>query len=108
MLDATRLGLGQPIAISAETGEHTGPAGPYNIAVLAHDSNCIGTTLLRKGVAGEGLADLYLGLQPLVDEVTQQRKELFGESSDDDEDQVVDDADAAPLKLAIVGLPNAV
>ena len=60
-LDAYRLGLGEPVALSAEHGE--------------------------------GVADLFQALQPLVER-------------EDAEEEEVDD-EAAPLKLAIVGRPNA-
>jgi GTP-binding protein len=59
-MEAYRLGLGEPIAISAEHGE--------------------------------GVADLFQALQPLV------------EQDEDDDDEV---GPGAPLKLAIVGRPNA-
>jgi GTP-binding protein len=62
ILDAYRLGLGDPIGLSAEHGE--------------------------------GVADLFAALQPLVER--------------EDEDPLEDeDAENAPLKLAIVGRPNA-
>ena len=60
-LDAFRLGLGEPIPVSAEHGE--------------------------------GIADLFQALQPLV------------ESKDSDEEEEPDEG--APLKLAVVGRPNA-
>ena len=63
ILDAYRLGLGDPIAISAEHGE--------------------------------GVADLFQALRPLVERE---------ESEEGDED---DEGEGAPLKLAIVGRPNA-
>jgi GTPase len=62
ILDSYRLGLGEPIAISAEHGE--------------------------------GVADLFQALQPLVEA-------KLGEEDDDEDDE------GAPLKLAIVGRPNA-
>ncbi len=62
-LDAYRLGLGDPIAMSAEHGE--------------------------------GVADLFEALQPLIERDTELEEEL------DDEDP------SAPLKIAIVGRPNA-
>jgi len=61
ILDAYRLGLGEPIAISAEHGE--------------------------------GVADLFQALQPLVEGKEAEEEEPAGED--------------APLKLAIVGRPNA-
>ena len=61
ILDAYRLGLGEPIAISAEHGE--------------------------------GVADLFQALQPLVEGKEAEEEEPSGED--------------APLKLAIVGRPNA-
>jgi GTP-binding protein len=61
ILDAYRLGLGEPIAISAEHGE--------------------------------GVADLFQALQPLVEGKEAEEEEPSGEN--------------APLKLAIVGRPNA-
>jgi len=62
MLEAYKLGLGEPVAISAEHGE--------------------------------GIADLFEALRPLVER--------------DDEDETDDDeGEGAPLKLAIVGRPNA-
>jgi GTPase len=61
ILEAFRLGLGDPIAVSAEHGE--------------------------------GLADLFQALQPLV------------EREEGDEEEV--EGEGAPLKLAIVGRPNA-
>ncbi len=61
ILDAYRLGLGEPIGLSAEHGE--------------------------------GVADLFQALQPLVE----------GKAADDDQDE----GEGAPLKLAIVGRPNA-
>ncbi|MFL6721496.1 MAG: ribosome biogenesis GTPase Der [Sphingomonas sp.] len=60
-LDAYRLGLGEPIAVSAEHGE--------------------------------GIADLFQALQPLVEREEDEEQEAEGEG--------------APLKLAIVGRPNA-
>jgi GTP-binding protein len=60
ILDAYRLGLGEPVAVSAEHGE--------------------------------GVADLFEALQPLIE-------------SDTDEESVSDEG--APLKLAIIGRPNA-
>jgi GTP-binding protein len=62
ILDAFRLGLGEPVAISAEHGE--------------------------------GIADLFGALQPLVEQ------EVVEEDG-------ADDREYAPLKLAIVGRPNA-
>ena len=62
LLDAYRLGLGDPIAISAEHGE--------------------------------GVADLFEVLLPLIERA----------DADDDEDEAGPDA---PLKIAIVGRPNA-
>ena len=61
ILDAYRLGLGDPVAISAEHGE--------------------------------GIADLFEVLQPLIE----------GKASQDEEET----GEGAPLKLAIVGRPNA-
>jgi GTP-binding protein len=61
ILDAYRLGLGDPVAMSAEHGE--------------------------------GVADLFEALQPLVEGKAAEEKEPEGEG--------------APLKLAIVGRPNA-
>jgi GTP-binding protein len=62
-LDAYRLGLGEPIAMSAEHGE--------------------------------GVADLFDALQPLI------------ERDGDEEEQEEEEAEGAPLKIAIVGRPNA-
>ncbi|MGE5562546.1 MAG: ribosome biogenesis GTPase Der [Bacillota bacterium] len=62
ILDAYRLGLGEPVAISAEHGE--------------------------------GVADLFQALQPLVE----------GKQA---QEQDEDPGEGAPLKLAIVGRPNA-
>jgi GTPase len=62
ILDAFRLGLGEPVAISAEHGE--------------------------------GIADLFEALQPLVE------RDIVEEDGPDDREN-------APLKLAIVGRPNA-
>ena len=61
ILDAYRLGLGEPIAMSAEHGE--------------------------------GVADLFEALQPLVEGKAEEEEEPAGEG--------------APLKLAVVGRPNA-
>jgi len=61
ILDAYRLGLGEPVAISAEHGE--------------------------------GVADLFEALQPLVER--------------EDEEETDGEGEDAPLKLAIVGRPNA-
>jgi GTP-binding protein len=61
-LDAYRLGLGEPIPMSAEHGE--------------------------------GVADLFDALQPLIER----------EGEDEEEDP---EAEGAPLKIAIVGRPNA-
>jgi GTP-binding protein len=61
ILDAYRLGLGEPIGISAEHGE--------------------------------GIADLFQALQPLVEREETEQEDEEGEG--------------APLKLAIVGRPNA-
>jgi GTPase len=61
ILEAFRLGLGDPIALSAEHGE--------------------------------GVADLFQALQPFVEEIEESEEEREGEG--------------APLKLAIVGRPNA-
>jgi GTP-binding protein len=63
VLDAYRLGLGDPVPLSAEHGE--------------------------------GVADLFEALQPLIDVEAQQ------------EDEEEPDEAGAPLKLAIVGRPNA-
>ncbi|MFP5330588.1 MAG: ribosome biogenesis GTPase Der [Alphaproteobacteria bacterium] len=67
LLDSYRLGLGEPVAISAEHGE--------------------------------GVADLFEALRPLI--------EAASESSDavGDDDEPADER--APLKLAVVGRPNA-
>jgi GTP-binding protein len=62
ILEAFRLGLGDPIAVSAEHGE--------------------------------GVADLFQALQPLVER-------------DENDDEVEAEREDAPLKLAIVGRPNA-
>jgi GTP-binding protein len=62
-LDAYRLGLGDPIPMSAEHGE--------------------------------GVADLFDALQPLI------------EREGDDEEDEDEEAEGAPLKIAIVGRPNA-
>ena len=62
ILEAFRLGLGDPIAVSAEHGE--------------------------------GVADLFQALQPLVER-------------DESDDEVEAEREDAPLKLAIVGRPNA-
>ena len=64
ILDAYRLGLGDPVPLSAEHGE--------------------------------GVADLFEALRPLL--------EREGEDSDEDEPE---DEEGGPLKLAIVGRPNA-
>jgi GTP-binding protein len=61
IMEAYRLGLGDPIALSAEHGE--------------------------------GVADLFQALQPLIEAT----------ASEEDEEE----GDGAPLKLAIVGRPNA-
>ncbi len=66
MLEAYALGLGEPIAISAEHGE--------------------------------GMADLFQGLMPHVDAAA---AEIAAEAGETDE------GEDAPLKLAIVGRPNA-
>jgi GTP-binding protein len=62
ILDAYRLGLGEPLGISAEHGE--------------------------------GVADLFQALQPLIE----------AEEADEEEEEP---SEGAPLKLAIVGRPNA-
>jgi GTP-binding protein len=62
ILDAYRLGLGEPVAVSAEHGE--------------------------------GIADLFQALQPLVERGAAEEEEREA-------------AEGAPLKLAIVGRPNA-
>ena len=62
VLDAYRLGLGDPVPISAEHGE--------------------------------GVADLFQALLPLIERA-------------DDEEEPEPDGEGAPLKLAIVGRPNA-
>ena len=66
LLDAYRLGLGDPVAISAEHGE--------------------------------GVADLFEALRPLIERDEEESGEIV-----DDEDERAD----APLKLAVVGRPNA-
>mmetsp|Transcript_2748 Transcript_2748/g.9301 ORF Transcript_2748/g.9301 Transcript_2748/m.9301 type:complete len:556 (+) Transcript_2748:2-1669(+) len=66
--EAYRLGLGEAVAISAESGE--------------------------------GMADLYQALQPMVDEVTTDLSSLRAEgAAEAEEDQ--------PLQFAILGRPNA-
>ena len=62
VLDAYRLGLGDPVAISAEHGE--------------------------------GVADLFQALLPLIER-------------EEDDEEPEDEGDEGPLKLAIVGRPNA-
>jgi GTP-binding protein len=64
VLEAYSLGLGEPIAVSAEHGE--------------------------------GIADLFEALRPLIER----------EDSDDDE-PAEDEGEGGPLKLAVVGRPNA-
>ena len=64
VLDAYRLGLGDPIGISAEHGE--------------------------------GLADLFEMLQPIIER-----------EDGEDEEEIDEDDPTRPLKLAIVGRPNA-
>ena len=66
VLDAYRLGLGDPIPVSAEHGE--------------------------------GIGDLFEALRPLIEKV-----EEAGDEEQEDEEEAAD----APLKLAIVGRPNA-
>ncbi len=66
VLDAYRLGLGDPIPVSAEHGE--------------------------------GIGDLFEALRPLIEKV-----EEAGDEAQEDEEEAAD----APLKLAIVGRPNA-
>src|SRR5919107_33645 len=65
VLDAYRLGLGNPVPLSAEHGE--------------------------------GVADLFEALQPLIEV----------EAEEDEEEEQEEDEAGAPLKLAIVGRPNA-
>ena len=62
VLDSYRLGLGDPIALSAEHGE--------------------------------GVADLFNALRPLIER-------------EDAEEEIADEGEGGPLKLAIVGRPNA-
>jgi len=69
VLEAYALGLGDPVAISAEHGE--------------------------------GMGDLFEALLPLIGEA--EDDDITGEDAGEDED----DAPKGPLKLAIVGRPNA-
>ncbi|MBS0476596.1 MAG: ribosome biogenesis GTPase Der [Proteobacteria bacterium] len=73
LFEAFALGLGDPVALSAEHGE--------------------------------GMADLFDALLPHLDEGQRARDEQA--LADDDEEEDEDALNAAPLKLAIVGRPNA-
>ena len=76
LMEAYSLGLGEPIALSAEHGQ--------------------------------GLADLFQALLPHVERVEQEiaavTAQAAGEVVDEDDEEALD---RAPLKLAIVGRPNA-
>ncbi|MEO8722430.1 MAG: ribosome biogenesis GTPase Der [Sphingobium sp.] len=79
LMEAYSLGLGEPLPLSAEHGQ--------------------------------GLADLFQALRPHVERVEQEiaqavadRAELLGENPDEEGEEADDNA---PLKLAIVGRPNA-
>ncbi|MDE2436846.1 MAG: ribosome biogenesis GTPase Der [Sphingomonadales bacterium] len=71
LFEAFALGLGDPVALSAEHGE--------------------------------GMADLFEALLPHLDEGQRERDEAAAEDEDEDEEAL----NRAPLKLAIVGRPNA-
>ena len=81
IMEAFSLGLGEPVAISAEHGE--------------------------------GLADLYEALQPLIDAAQADILASLPDAAqaapvDEEDDQpLVEEAIPGPLKLAIVGRPNA-
>ena len=68
LLDSYRLGLGEPVAISAEHGE--------------------------------GVADLFEALRPLVEAAAEEEPSTFDSEGEEEED-------SGPLKLAVVGRPNA-
>ncbi len=72
MLEAYALGLGEPVAISAEHGE--------------------------------GLADLYDALRAALPEETAPPDD---EAGDDGADEAAAEAPAAPIRVAVVGRPNA-
>jgi len=68
LLDSYRLGLGEPVAISAEHGE--------------------------------GVADLFESLRPLVEAAAESQPQILARDGEDEEE-------SGPLKLAVVGRPNA-
>ena len=73
VLEAWSLGLGEPLAVSAEHGE--------------------------------GIADLFGGLWPIIGEQTEAAEAAAALAAEEGEDD--EDAPLGPLKLAIVGRPNA-
>ncbi len=73
VLESYNLGLGEPVAVSAEHGE--------------------------------GIADLFAGLWPVIGEKADSAQAASEVAATEDEDD--EDAPLGPLKLAIVGRPNA-
>lgn len=109
--EATRFGFGEPIAISAETGSSRSSPTLQICAARQLGEYCTGLNFghakpLRCTVAGEGLTDLYIAMQPTIDSVTEERKaqaEAVAQgspSSASTQDQ--------QIRLTIIGQPNVV
>ncbi len=87
-----------PIVLVANKAE--GSAGESG--VLEAYSLGFGDPVAMSAEHGEGIADLFGGLWPIIGEAAEAAEARAAETTEDDED-----APLGPLKLAIVGRPNA-
>ena len=129
LAEATRLGFGDAVAVSAETGMHRVPSsccsfphqvlhvriGPPALHVrLAHQTvpavkHTFWYARCKGSAAGEGMMDLYTALQPHVTEAAARAAEAAAA----EQQAAQDDADAAAsrdkqISLTLMGLPNVV
>lgn len=89
---------GKPVILLANKAEGSaGDEGVYDAWSLG-----LGEPTPISAEHGEGMAELYNALRPYADAVT----EAEGEAGDDDEAQAWDDP-LKPLRVAVVGRPNA-
>ena len=118
--EATRLGLGEPVAISAETGDSQCrfASGPQHCIVLSRLVDimqflgfCLMGGLSRLMCPGEGLVDLYTAMQPILDKIIEERASKRAEDAPKKKSRPAGEDDMEgpqQMKIAIIGQPNVV
>lgn len=113
LYDAYKLGFGEPVALSAEHGEGFGDLFEALRVALGEDGLQAAYDMDAEAEEAEAREDILEKLESinvddpnLTDEALQAALEAIG-ISDDEEIEIKKETDTKPIRLAIVGRPNA-